>query len=82
MNNFPDFSEYGYQLESELGKNIAGGRVTYLAIDSKTSQPVVIKQFQFAKSISDWSAYDAYLREIQVLQGLNHPGIPHYIGCA
>jgi len=80
MNNFPDFSEYGYQLESELGKNIAGGRVTYLATDSKTSQLVVIKQFQFAKSISNWSAYDAYLTEMEVLQELNHPGIPHYIG--
>lgn len=77
--NFPDFSHYGYQVESELGKNLAGGRVTYLARDSKTSQPVVIKQFQFAKSASSWSGYDAYSREIQVLQGLNHPGIAHYI---
>jgi len=38
----------------------------------------VLKQFQFA-STAGWSVYDAYEREIQVLQGLNYPGIPHYL---
>jgi serine/threonine protein kinase len=42
-------------------------------------KPVVIKQFQFAKRDTHWSDYDAIEREIQVLQGLNHPGIPRYL---
>jgi serine/threonine protein kinase len=42
--------------------------------------PVVIKQFQFAKRGTNWSDYDAIEREIQVLRGLNHPGIPRYLG--
>jgi serine/threonine protein kinase len=79
MNDFPDFSEQGYQVIRELGCNYVGGRITYLATDSRTQQPVVIKQFQFAKFSSNWSGFKAFEREIQVLQGLNHPGIPRYL---
>ncbi|MCT7982083.1 protein kinase [Laspinema sp. A4] len=91
MSNLPDFGEYGYQVIRELGHNLAGGRVTYLASRSKTAAPtsdvtpdpadlVAIKQFQFAStSDAGWAGYEAYQREIQVLQGLNHPGIPRYL---
>ncbi|MBD1897443.1 serine/threonine-protein kinase [Coleofasciculus sp. FACHB-129] len=79
MSNFPDLSSHGYQVVRELGHNRAGGRVTYLALNLKTRQPAVIKRFQFAKINATWSDYDAYQREIQVLQGLNHPGIPRYL---
>lgn len=47
---------------------------------SKRMIPVVIKQFQFAQRHTNWSDYDAIEREIQVLRGLNHPGIPRYLG--
>jgi serine/threonine protein kinase len=43
-------------------------------------KPVVIKQFQFALGNTHWSDYEAIEREIQVLQGLNHPGIPRCFG--
>ncbi|WP_367291785.1 protein kinase domain-containing protein [Laspinema palackyanum] len=91
MSNLPDFGEYGYQVIRELGQNRAGGRVTYLATRTGTEAPtpdvtpdpanfVAIKQFQFAStSDAGWAGYDAYQREIQVLQGLNHPGIPRYL---
>jgi serine/threonine protein kinase len=95
MNNFPDFSENGYKIIEELGHNSAGGRVTYLASLASTDPPpnldgvqkggdredkVVIKEFQFAKSSeANWAEYEAYEREIQVLQGLDHPGIPRYL---
>jgi len=79
MDTFPDFSAYHYQVEQELGQNRAGGRVTYLATDLRTRQPVVIKQFQFARSDSTWLNYDAYDREIQLLKQLDHPGIPRYL---
>lgn len=76
---FPDFSEQGYQIERELGQNRVGGRVTYLAQSHQLQQVVVIKQFQFAKGSFRWADYDAYQREIQVMQGLAHPGIPRYL---
>lgn len=75
MSNFPDFSSHGYQVIRELGHNYASGRVTYQAINTNTQIAVVIKQFQFAKSSSNWSGFKAYEREIQVMQGLNHPSI-------
>ncbi len=77
MNNLPDFSQYGYQIISQLGENHLGGRVTYLA-QSQTSQ-VVIKQFQFAQMGATWAEYDAYEQEIAMLRQLNHPGIAKYI---
>ena len=81
MRHFPDFISQGYQVEKTLGSNRAGGRVTYLAKDIRIQQPVVIKQFQFARVDASWSDYDAYDREIQVLRGLDHPGIPRYLDC-
>ena len=68
-----------YQVIRELGHNRAGGRVTYLATETTTGQPVVIKQFQFAQSDSKWSGFKAYEREIQVMRSLNHPNIPRYL---
>ncbi|NES18565.1 MAG: serine/threonine protein kinase [Symploca sp. SIO3E6] len=79
MSNWPKFDCYGYLIERELGSNRTGGRVTYLARDMNTQQQVVIKQFQFAKTSSTWSDYNAYHREIEVLQGLKHRGIPCYL---
>jgi len=81
MNNSPNPSgpHPRYQMIRELGRNRAGGRITYLAKDNETQQSVVIKRFLFAQSGSDWSGFKAYEREIQVLQGLDHSGIPHYL---
>ncbi|HEY9838673.1 MAG TPA: serine/threonine-protein kinase, partial [Vampirovibrionales bacterium] len=79
LQQFPDCSSHGYQILQRLGHNYAGGRSTYLATHLKTQKPVVIKQFQFAKPGADWSAYKAHEREIKVLQGLSHPGIPRYL---
>jgi serine/threonine protein kinase len=79
MSSFPDFSNYGYQIIRELGHNRAGGRVTYLASEINTQRSVVVKQFQFARTGASWSDYEAYEREIQVLQGLDHPSIPRYL---
>jgi serine/threonine protein kinase len=79
MNDSLEFTQHGYQVEKELGHNRAGGRVTYLATHLQTGRPVVIKQFQFAKVGSNWADFDSYDREIQVLRGLHHSGIPQYL---
>ena len=78
MTNFPDFSAKGYQVIEQLSHNIQGGRITYKGIYIATQTPVIIKQFRFAIS-DDWNSYKAIEREIEVLQGLNHPGIPKYL---
>jgi serine/threonine protein kinase len=77
--NLLDLSTQGYQIDRVLGQNIYGGRVTYLAQDLNSALPVVIKQFQFATTGNTWSDYDAYQREVDLLQQLNHPRIPKYL---
>jgi len=77
--NYPDFSNYGYQVTEELGHNRAGGRVTYKATEINTQNTVVVKQFQFAKTGTSWAEYEAYEREIEVLKGLDRPNIPRYL---
>ena len=77
--NLPDFSNYGYQVNDELGHNRAGGRVTYLATEINSKNSVVVKQFQFASPGANWSEYQASDRELQVLRQLDHPNIPRYL---
>ena len=77
--NAPDFSNYGYQINRELGHNRAGGRVTYLATEINSQNSVVVKQFQFASPGANWSEYQASDRELQVLRQLDHPNIPRYL---
>jgi serine/threonine protein kinase len=74
-----DLSDRGYQIDRVLGQNVNGGRVTYLATDSKADRSVVIKQFQFATIGNRWSDYDNYQREVEILQQLEHPNIPKYL---
>jgi serine/threonine protein kinase len=75
MSKFPDFSAHGYQVIEQLGQNTQGGRVAYRA-QNKFGKQVVIKQFQVGGS---WDGVTAIAREIEVLQGLKHRGIPAYI---
>lgn len=79
MSNLPDFTALGYQVIEQLGRNSQGGRLTYKALHLETQQPVVIKQFRFATGVGDWLGYKAVEREIEVLQSLEHPGIPRYL---
>jgi len=79
MSSYPDFQAQGYQVTRELGRNREGGRITWLATNINTGQPEVIKQFCFAQAGSSWSGSEAHEREIQVLKGLDYPGIPSYL---
>jgi serine/threonine protein kinase len=79
MSSYPDFQAQGYEVTRELGRNREGGRITWLATNLNTKQPEVIKQFCFAQAGSSWSGSEAHAREIQVLKGLDHPGIPSYL---
>ncbi|MGK7933619.1 MAG: serine/threonine protein kinase [Microcystaceae cyanobacterium] len=75
----PNFSAYGYQILQELGQNRHAGRITYLAEAIDTKQQVVIKQFKLAQQGATWEDEKALLREIELLQQLNHPRIPKYL---
>jgi hypothetical protein len=79
MSDYPDLTDYGYQIEAELGRNREGGRITWKAIAIKTQKTVVIKQFCFAQANSSWSGYKAYSQEIAILQKLGHLNIPRYL---
>jgi serine/threonine protein kinase len=76
---YPDFSPQGYQVQLELASNSIGGRVTYLATHLATGQPVALKQFQFARTHSAWSGFEACEAEIRALQVLDFPAIPRYL---
>ncbi|BAZ28378.1 serine/threonine protein kinase [Cylindrospermum sp. NIES-4074] len=78
FSHHPDFSQLGYQVIQELGRNREGGRITYLAYALKLNQKVVIKAFYFASAANDLSV-KAYEREIEILQQLNHSRIPRYV---
>jgi serine/threonine protein kinase len=78
MTPFPDFRQFGYEVTECLNNNATGGRITYKALDLNSQQAVVIKQFCFAKT-SNWDEYKAIEREIEVLRGLKHPGIPKFL---
>lgn len=79
MTKLPDFYDFGYRVQSILGHNQFGGRITYLAESIANKNNVVVKQFQFARFNSDWLGYKAYQREIDILQQLEHSGIPQYL---
>jgi serine/threonine protein kinase len=79
MSSYPDFQAQGYEVTRELGRNREGGRITWLATNLNTGQQEVIKQFCFAQAGSSWSGSEAHAREIQVLKGLDHSGIPSYL---
>ena len=79
MNGFSDLNQYGYQINTQLGCNREGGRITWKGENLVTKETVVIKQFCFAIANSSWSGYKAYEQEIKILQQLNHPGIPKYL---
>ncbi|MDJ0519419.1 MAG: serine/threonine-protein kinase [Trichodesmium sp. MO_231.B1] len=79
MNKYPDFRNYGYQISKELGCNLQGGRITYLAKSLTSNRQVVIKEFRFAIADGSWSAFKAYQREISALKQLKHSQIPCYL---
>ena len=90
MSNHPDFSNHGYQVTRELGRNREAGRITYLAKRSPLTplnkggtqgeeDLVVIKEFRFAIANANWSGFKAYQREIEILQQLDHARIPRYL---
>ena len=74
----PDFTAHGYEVIKDLNHNFQGGRITYLAWEIVTQKPVVIKKFRFATT-NNWDGYKAIEKEIQVLKGLIHSGIPRYL---
>ncbi|HEY9799563.1 MAG TPA: serine/threonine-protein kinase [Leptolyngbyaceae cyanobacterium] len=75
----PDCAALGYQVIRELRRNREEGRITYLAYDRKSKQQVVIKKFSCPSTSADWSGFQAYEHEAQILQKLNHPRIPRYL---
>lgn len=79
MKKYPDLTSFGYTIDSELGRNREGGRITWKGICLNNQKIVVIKQFCFAVANSTWSGYRAYEQEIRILKDLDHPNIPSYL---
>jgi len=68
-----------WQLVSPLGR---GGQATSWRVrHPETGEDAALKVFRLADA-DDWKALELCEREIAVLQRLEHPGIPRYIGHA
>lgn len=65
-----------YAIQSLLGKQ--RGRRTFLAEDSQTQQPVVIKLILFGPDFT-WEDLKLFEREAETLKSLQHPAIPEYL---
>ncbi|MBD2184186.1 protein kinase [Planktothrix sp. FACHB-1355] len=84
MNNSPDSSSprpsrNRYQPIRELGRNRENTKITYLGKDSATNQLVILKRFLLRKAEVRTFDYQTCQPQIQLLRGLNHPGIPRYL---
>lgn len=63
-----------YRLEKLLGQNTAQ---TWLAHDLQTQESVVVKGLTL-QQVQVWKDQELFQREIQVLQHVQHPGIPRF----
>lgn len=64
-----------YQVETLLGRGGIGD--TFRVIDQKTGQKVALKQVSLTETT--WKSIELFEREAEVLQQIDHPGIPKYI---
>ncbi|MFV8756369.1 serine/threonine protein kinase [Nannocystaceae bacterium ST9] len=64
-----------YAIMEPLGAGAQGS--TFRGIDRDRGEPVAIKVLQLTKQI-DWRAFDRFEQEVEVLRGLDHPGIPRF----
>ncbi|MCA9684093.1 MAG: serine/threonine protein kinase [Myxococcales bacterium] len=64
-----------YQIMEPLGQGSQGH--TFRAIDRESGDTVAVKVLQLAGA-GDWKAFDLFEREVAVLRGLDHPGIPRF----
>jgi len=65
-----------YQIEATLGRSDLG--TTYLARDTATRRPVVVKELSLRQVDKD-KAVELFQREARVLARLEHPRIPRFI---
>lgn len=65
-----------YRLEALLGRGGFGS--TWSARDLRSGERVAIKRFDL-RHASDWKAHELFEREVRVLSGLQHPGIPGFL---
>lgn len=65
-----------YEVDTVLGRG--GNGVTYRCTDSDTGRLVAVKALSL-RSLRDWKQLELFQREAQILENLDHPGIPQYI---
>ena len=65
-----------YRLVSLLGQQT--GRRTFLALDTRTQQKVVVKLLLFGPDFT-WDDLKLFEREAETLRSLEHPAIPQYL---
>ena len=70
-----DIVQERYEIVGVLGQG--GSGITYRASDRVTNRQVALKELSL-RGLSDWKKLELFEREAQVLESLDHPGIPQY----
>ena len=65
-----------YQIQKQLSHK--AGRSTYIALDTRSDELVIIKILQFDR-LFQWDDLKLFEREAKTLKNLNHPAIPKYL---
>jgi len=72
-----------YRLEAKLGSGETGSTwlVRSVATDPLTGHGEAVLKILDLGEARGWSGYDLFLREIEALKNLSHPGIPRFLDC-
>jgi len=65
-----------YEIDTVLGRG--GNAVTYRCRDNDNGALVAVKALSL-RSLRNWKQLELFHREAQILENLDHPGIPRYI---
>lgn len=57
---------------------VGGQARTWFALDQQTGQHVAVKELDLGR-LQQWKSLQLFEREAEVLQRMDHPGVPHYV---
>jgi serine/threonine protein kinase len=67
-----------WEVLDRLGRGATSETLRVRSVSSR--EPAVLKLSHLAQ-IRDWKAVELFQREVEILQTLDHPGIPRYLDC-
>ena len=76
-----NYNSKKYQIIRELGRHQEGIYINYLAQNNITNQSVILTHFILAQPLINTGENNDYKTIFELLQSLEHQGIPHHLDC-